>query len=191
MSVALKRGLLAFLSFVGMINSSNANEVQNYAGFQYSLVTYEDTSLGNTFEFEPTALVVRMGTVINRYFSLEGRIGTGFSDDSATRSGTTPITFEYDIKGILGFYALGNLPVSDRFNFYGIAGVTRVTAGVSTESPGANTLFASDTEKGFSYGFGTNIGFGQDTFFNFEYISYLDKDSFTTDAVNAGVLINF
>jgi len=192
--------LIMLLSLTWIINTASASEEDNYFGIQYSSVTYEDTSLGETLEFKPGALVARMGTFVNDYLAIDGRLGFGLSDDSASMSGTAPplgdfsASFGYDIKNLFGIYALGNFPLTSRLDIYGLIGYSSIDAGVKvdlTSGSFGGSVAGGETENGLSYGFGARIGIGNNASLNLEYMSYLDKDEFVVESLNAGVLFNY
>ncbi|MCF6323913.1 MAG: porin family protein [Gammaproteobacteria bacterium] len=194
----LKKLLIILLMLAGMINSSAASENQDYVGIQYSLVDYENTRLGTPLTHKPTVLVTRMGRFINHHFAVEARMGVGLSDDKITVS--IPGYRNYDtsiklgVESLFGFYALGNFPVTSRFDIYGLVGYTSIDATVTasvTTSSGSASATASGTESGFSYGMGTRIGINDELSFNFEYINYFDEDELVIESINAGFLFNY
>jgi len=191
--------LITLLMLVGLFNSAIANDSNNYWGIQYNAVDYDD-ELGLTMK--PTALVVRMGTFINDYLAVEGRIGFGFSDDEAIiDTGTDSVLGDYsaslglDIESLFGFYVLGVMPVSSDFDLYGLIGVSSIdfglTANLNTTNLGSISATDSETENGLSYGVGTSIGMGENSSLNLEYMSYLDKSDYTLNSINVGFLFNF
>lgn len=190
----------AFLLLIGAANTVAADN-RDYFALHYSAITYEDTSLGESLEFKPTALVARMGSFINRYLAIEARFGFGLSDDAITTSGNSTLlgaysgNIGYDIKNLFAVYAVGNLSVTDRFDLYGLLGYSSVDAdisfGLTTAKYGVSSLSGNDTENGLSYGFGAAIEIMKNRSLNIEYISYLDKDEFTLGGVNLGVLFNY
>jgi len=190
--------LITLLMLVGVFNSAIANDSNNYSGIQYSAIDYED-ELGLTMK--PTALVVRMGSFINDYLAVEGRIGFGLSDDKTTGSGTDAVLGDFnaslglDIESLFGFYVLGVMPVSSGFDLYGLIGVSSIdfglTANLNTANLGSISATGSETENGLSYGVGTSIGMGENSSLNLEYMSYLDKSDYTLNSINAGFLFNF
>jgi len=190
--------LVAMLMLMGGGNSAIANDSNNYSGIQYNVVDYDEQGL----TVKPTALVVRMGTFINDYLAVEGRIGFGFSDDEAIiDTGTDSVLGDYsaslglDIESLFGFYVLGVMPVSSDFDLYGLIGVSSIdfglTANLNTTNLGSISATDSETENGFSYGLGTSIGMGENSSLNLEYMSYLDKSDYTLNAINVGFLFNF
>jgi len=192
--------LVVLVVLIGSVNIAAASD-DDYFGVQYSSLIYEDTSLGESLEFKPTALVARMGSFINRYLAIEARLGLGFSDDEITTTGTNTLlgaydgNIGYDINSIFGVYAVGNLPVTDRFDLYGLIGYSSVDAeisfGLSTTKFGVSNLSGNDTENGLSYGFGGSVGVMENMSLNLEYMSYLDKDEFVLESINLGVLFNY
>lgn len=189
-------------------NSAIANESKNYAGFQFNVVDAENSSARVPLSFEPTALVGRMGSFINRHLALEARVGFGFSDDKVTMSslGATEeneIIDQYglDVENLFGFYLLGNFPVSNIINLYGVIGITSLDVATTTDQTivhraTLNELVAftktdSSTENGLSYGLGAGIGITEKSSLNLEYMSYIDKNDFKFNSINVGFLLDF
>lgn len=77
---AVAAATLVFWSTAGMAALLDAGN--SYVGVQYTAVTYSPD--GSLDDFEPTAIVGRIGMFVSDYFSVEARFGTGISDDSQT-----------------------------------------------------------------------------------------------------------
>jgi opacity protein-like surface antigen len=200
--------LIALLMLWGGGGSAIANESKNYAGFQYGMVEVESSSAGIPMSHEPTALVGRMGSFINRYLALEARVGFGFSDDKATMSRLdateeNEIIDQYglDVENLFGFYLLGNLTVVNTVDLYGVIGITSLDVGTTTGQTIVNiatsdelvafTKTGSRTENGLSYGLGGRVGITEKSSLNLEYMSYIDKSDFTFNSINIGFLFDF
>ena len=200
--------LIALLMLWGGCNSSIASESKNYSGFQYGIIDAESSSDEVLLSHEPTALVGRMGSFINRYLALEARVGFGFSDDKVTKS-SLDATEEneiidqhgLDVENLFGFYLLGNLPVANIINLYGVIGITSLNVSTTTDQTIINiatsdelvayTKTGSRTENGLSYGLGASVGITEKSAVNLEYMSYIDKSDLTLNSINIGFLFNF
>ena len=200
--------LIALLMLCGGGGSAIANESKNYAGFQYGIVDVESSRAGVQLSHEPTALVGRMGSFINRYLALEARVGFGFSDDKVTKSSLdateeNEIIDQYglDVENLFGFYLLGNLAVANTIDLYGLIGITSLDVGTTTGQTIVNiatsdelvafTRTGSRTENGLSYGLGGRVGITEKSSLNLEYMSYIDKSDFTFNSINIGFLFDF
>jgi len=200
--------LLALLMLMGVFNSAVANDANNYSGFQYGVLDYDGTNLGVPLSFKPSTLVGRMGSFINNYLALEARVGFGLSDSTVTISRIDTTLgheiieqYEYDVENIFAFYLLGNIPVSNRFDIYGLVGMssvdvettinsTEIHMATSTEVASFNDT-NSATENGLSYGLGASFKVAGKTSLNLEYMSYLDKSDLAIKLFSVGVLFNF
>ena len=193
--------LIALLLLVGIMSNAVASDSDNYSGIQYSIIDYEEAILGGTLALEPSALVGRMGSFINRYLALEARIGFGVSDNKARAVGNDASlgsfegTLGADVESLLGVYALGDIAISSRSSVYGVIGITSIDVGktrlLTVNNTDTVSSETSSTENGLSYGFGTSIGISGETSLNVEYMSYLDKSDFIVKSLNLGVLFNF
>jgi len=200
--------LIALLMLCGGWGSAIANESKNYAGFQYAIVDAESSRAGIPLSHEPTALVGRMGAFINRYLALEARVGFGLSDDKVTKSSLDATEenemidqYGLDVENLFGFYLLGNLPVANTIDLYGVIGITSLDVGTTTGQTIVNiatsdeivafTKTGSRTENGLSYGLGGRVAITKRSALNLEYMSYIDKSDFTLNSINVGFLLDF
>ena len=130
----------------------------------------------------PTTLVARVGRYYRSHYSLEGRLAIPLQDDTGTTpAGDTTV----GLFGVFGAYGTARMTLLKRYSLYGIAGVSAVSWEVEVSNVGR-----SDTDIGFSYGAGLDIGFGRSAL-NIEYLSYLDATDFELDAFALGLTITF
>ncbi|MGC3874350.1 porin family protein [Halomonas sp. GXIMD04776] len=155
----------------------------SYAGLQYAKASYE---ADYDIEADPSVLVGRFGHYLTDYFSVEGRVGLGLSDDNVSVDGSnTDATVEID--HLFGAYAVGHLPVTDVASIYALAGFTQ---GEATAEYGS--FSKSDDDGGFSFGVGGEVNFFSPRFSGtLEYMSYLDKSDYEVSAISAGVNYQF
>ena len=129
------------------------------------------------------ALGIRGGYYFNKYFSAEGRLGFGVSDD--TEGG-----FKVELDNIIGIYAVGHWPLSDQFQLYGLIGYSRIE--ITGSDP---TGSESDDDGGLSYGVGAEFDMTNNWSLGVEYTSYLqDGEVFggnKFDATGLGVTLNY
>ena len=155
-----------------------------YAGIQYAIA---DLSFGGVPEdFSPTALVGRVGSNLNQYVSIEGRLGIGLSEDEVTATvGSAATSVSVEIDTLIGLYGVGRLPLGKSSSLYALAGFTQVDATAS----GSASL--SDDESDLSYGVGADIGIGYNLWVNVEYVQYLDKSDMEVSAIAVGMRFGF
>ncbi|MBL1259380.1 MAG: outer membrane beta-barrel protein [Thiotrichaceae bacterium] len=207
---ALRPGRFLITLFILMagMNSAVANDANNYSGLQYFAVDSNSTNQEGEQGFKTSAVVGRMGSFINNYLALEARVGFGLSDDKVTISGFDAalehaIINQYgiEIENIFGFYLLGNMPVSNYLNVYGLVGVSSVGVGTTFDQSKIHLASGSEvgslnetdnlTKNGLSYGLGTSFKFAGKASLNLEYMNYLDKSDFGLNTFSVGILFNF
>jgi hypothetical protein len=149
-----------------------------YAGANFSAVSYEESSRGTA---NLTAIGIKLGREFNPNFAVEGRLGTGISDDNLG-GGVNGVSLDY----YLGAYAKGILPLSPRIGLYGLAGVTY---GKLSSSGGSLRLSSADAD--FSYGFGMDFGIGATTALNVEWMRMFEGTGYNLDAVSVGINFRF
>ena len=165
---------------------------ETYLGGGFAMVNYEETIQGDNLDFDPTALVGRIGYGVVDNFAIEGRLGFGLSDDSVSRTdGVNTATATVEVDQIAGVYGVGYLPVSEVFSIYGLAGFTRGELTAKVELNGASLSEASDDDTDFSYGVGAEAGLAQNISGYVEWVSYLDKDDYETTGVSLGAKYSF
>lgn len=156
-----------------------AQQMKNYAGLQYALVTYAEEGFDDV---EPTALVGRIGTHINEYFSGEARLGFGLQDDSLDiRVFGGDAKVDLEVEYLVGVYGVLQSRPQNGFSVYGVLGFSQAELKASAQG-----ISVSDEESGLSYGIGANY-----KWFNLEYMSYLDEASFEVTALSLGFLVEF
>lgn len=134
MSILLKIALLA-TAFVVPLSGAQADA---YIGLDGASIAVENP-LDN--ELNPHAMRLRLGMLINELLDMELHLGGGTDTD-------TP-AFESFSATYTGAYLKAYLPFGQRSSLFGLAGV----AGISY-SQEVNGRTYTDTQSGFSYGFG-------------------------------------
>jgi opacity protein-like surface antigen len=157
---------------------SQSSQSGMYAGVNFSAVSYEESSRGTA---NLTSIGIKLGREINQHFAVEGRFGTGISDDNLG-SGANDVSVDY----YLGAYAKGILPLSPRIGLYGLAGVTYGKLSASGAS-----LRLSSADADFSYGFGMDFGIGATTALNVEWMRMFEGSGYDLDAVSIGLNFKF
>jgi hypothetical protein len=165
-------------AFAPVHAQSQSGPSQMYAGVNFSSISYEESSRGTA---NLTAIGIKLGREFNPNFAVEGRFGTGLSDDNLG-SGVNDVSVEY----YLGAYAKGILPLSPRIGLYGLAGVTYGKLSASGAS-----LRLSSADADFSYGFGMDFGIGATTALNVEWMRMFEGSGYNLDAVSIGLNFKF
>lgn len=161
-----------------------------YAGIQYAIAdfSFEDVSE----DFSPTGLIGRAGSNLNRYFSIEGRLGLGLSDDTVTvTDATTNASVSIELDTLIGLYGVGHVPLGKSSSVYALVGLTQIDATASASVTGIGFASLSDDESDFSYGIGADIGILYNLWVNVEYVQYLDKSDLDVSAIALGLKFGF
>jgi outer membrane immunogenic protein len=164
--------LFVVLTLMFFSPAQAAKQGQGYFGIQYAL-TEVDIDVSGLDDFEPTALVGKVGYFVNPNVAIEGRYGIGLQDDDQTYLGAD---VELDIDQIIGLYAVFQTSGSSAVDFYGILGYSDAEADIKIDGSSD-----SDSEDGFSYGVGLNF-----SGFNAEYMVYLNEDDVEVSAIAVG-----
>lgn len=161
---------------MGFALATSAHAEGLYAGASYAQAKVDMSGFGDV---KPSVLFAKIGTEINKNFAIEGRIGTGVSDDTVSVMGA-PVKVEVD--QYYGIYAKGILPVGDSVSIYGLIGETH--AKITASALGTSV---SDSQNSGSYGVGLDFAVAKDVSLNLEW-ARLFKD---TDALSVGVTFKF
>jgi len=159
---------------VGILAISAAAHAQGgYWGLGASSVRAED-EVGDSIR--PTNLYAHVGYDFNEHFGVEGQSSFTLLDDSF--DGVDWST------SIVGIYAKGAAPVSEKVSLYVLGGFSSVEVSADL---GFGT--ASDDESGPSYGVGADFAVSQNLEVFVRYMNYLEEDGLFTEvtAVNVGV----
>jgi len=176
---ALKQlGVFAVVALFS-VPATSSEAGSTYAGGQFALLDFD---LGFV-DFEPTALVGRVGHFFVDNVAIEGRIGVGISDDSISAPGAR---LSVELENLFGVYLLGHLPIEGIVSPYGLIGFTSAKAKATFEDD-FGRFSESDSESGFTWGLGVDVRVAQQVSLNAEYVRYLDKSDFDFSAVSLGV----
>jgi hypothetical protein len=145
-----------------------------YFGLSVGELIYKEEGL-NTIN--PTVALFRFGKQFNPFVAIEGRIGTGVSDDESDG-------FRVDTRAIYGGYLKGMLPLAPTFSIYGLAGVS----GVDLER---NYYKHRSSDSGLSFGAGADWELGGGAALNLEWMRLIDSENdgydYTADQLTFGV----
>lgn len=163
----------------------------SYAGLHYARATLEGEvpperlAAGSDAEAEPGLLIGRIGHHATEYLSLEARAGMGVSDDSIEVNDKVT-RHAAEIDELYGVYAIGHLPLAERFSLYALVGYSWAE-GTVKEKYDDFRLESSDSDADFSYGVGAQVDFSQTVAGTLEYTSYLDNSDYELTAISAGL----
>ncbi len=121
-------GVAASMLAAPAVMSAEAQAANVYVNGGYTQFDGQGADLGG--------ITGRVGVGFGRYFALEGEAAVGVKDDAGT-----------ELDSEIGAFAVGKLPVTDRFDIFARAGVSRVET-----SPGGD-------DDGLAYGAGAQYFF--------------------------------
>ena len=185
LTLLILAGALILVTRTGIAGSAG----ETYIGVQYGVVISEESI---SKDFNPTALIGRIGSYFHPNFSIEFRMGFGLQDDTQFipeygADGGLDATLDLDY--IRGIYGTGQIDFTKWFSIYGVLGASNVKATASI--PSIPVLEDSNSESSVSYGIGADIGIGSNVALNIEYMRYLDKHNIDFDVIGAGVVFSF
>ncbi len=165
-------------------NASAADGAQTYIGVQYAQFEEDDLDL------EPTAAVIRMGSLTDQGYGFEGRFGFGLSSDDVSEFDPfffgDVVTVDLEIDTLFGAYLVGRADAGAA-SIYGIIGFTMIDYTIEA-SVGTLSGSDSDDESDLSYGFGVDFDVSDKVRLNIEYMQYIDKSEIDASAISVGLL---
>lgn len=186
---------IAMIGLVVSIASMSGNAVAGltpgaYAGIQYASTDFSYEGISG--DFSPIGLIGRAGSNLNRYASIEARLGIGLSDDTVTATdGAATGSLSIELDTLIGLYGVGHVPLGKSSSIYALVGLTQVDATASTSETDSGFASLSGDESGFSYGIGADIGILYNLWVNVEYVQYLDKSDIDVSAIALGLKFGF
>lgn len=174
LSIAIAAATFTLATTSAVANSAGSG----YVGALASHYTYDVEGVD---DINPTGLTLRGGYFLTDNVAVEGRLGTGLSED--TVSGTN---VDAELDQLMGVYVTGYLPVNEVFSFYGLLGFSYAEATLSNRFTSI-----SDDDDGFSYGAGVQVNFTPQVSGQLEYVSYLDKSDYSLSAASIGLSYHF
>lgn len=164
----ITRGALS----IGLLAGAMAVQAEMYAGAQASLMKVDRGAISDA---QLGALTLRGGMVLHELVSAELRLGTGLSDDSYRN-----IDVENDF--FYGAYARLTPPLEGPVQPYLIGGYSYVENDING---------ATQRDDGSSYGGGLDLGVGQHSTLNVEYLRLIDNDYGKQELIGLGVNYSF
>lgn len=170
------------LLFVLMFLSTGAFANSSYFGLSLAEVNYSD----DTDNFILPSFFARIGTEFTNVISGEIRYGYGVSDDYTT---VNEEKLDQEMKGFYGAYLKVGYPLNDKVSPYYIIGITK--AETAKTNILAETLTVSETDN--SMGFGADISISNSSYFNIEYMTYIDHNTANaeTRGLSLGIVSKF
>ncbi|XKF16790.1 porin family protein [Halomonas sp. BLK-85] len=169
-------GALAFSLMSTPVSAIDAGD--KYVGGQLSR-TDLDRDISGASDINPSAFIGRLGFFGFDNFAIEGRLGTGISDDTVQG-------VDFEIDSIVGVYGVGHLPLGNIASAYAVVGYSRAELTASTSG-----LSVDDNDSDFSYGAGFQVKITPTLSGHVEYMSYLDKSNYDFTAVGLGLNYHF
>ncbi len=170
---------LIALLFLLVAGSAIAADQGLYAGVNYTKADYKESGFPTV---SPSVLVFKLGKDLNPNFAIEGRFGTGLSDDSATVLG---VQVNLDIDNFYGMYFKGMLPTGT-ITPYGLVGFTK--GKITASAPGVSV---SDSDSSMSFGIGVDFQLSKTATINLEYAQLLKDDDYKVNGFSIGVAFQF
>jgi len=179
--------LLIFLSISATTNA------QSYIGGSFSLLTYKDSDVSNTFNVSPGSgikadadlgiLNLTLGYRFNHWLSLETRAGVDLFNDEFLPS------IELSIEKQYGIYS--KLFITDELELispYVMLGYTVSKVELEFSDPGVSF---SETEKDISFGAGLDIELDQNFSVGLEFAQLIKTSTFEVLSINIGLTRKF
>lgn len=162
-----------------LISSTSSAYAGIYAGASYTYMIAD--GIGSE-EYAPTALMIKGGYELHKYLAVELRGGTGITDGKRTSSG---VDRTLEIKSFYGGY-LKLQSGGKSVNPYLMVGYTK---GDVDFSVGATQF--DDNDSSVSYGIGVDGEMSENTYLNFEYMNYYDKDDLVIHGIGLGFVMRY
>lgn len=154
-----------------------SNQGSNYFGINLSRCDYSYDGMSG--DFNPLAVIGKLGYCFHRNFAVEGRLGLGLTEDENDAYGHD-VSMELD--NLIGIYCKGFFDIDKKIQVYGLIGLTRAEGTV--EGPGFSD---SDDDNDLSYGIGIDFKIAYKLYIGLEYMNYLSKSDYDLDAIAVGV----
>lgn len=193
-------GLLLAGLFSTAAVANTPSQGDAYVGGGFSMAEYSEDLDNSVFvqdetEVDQNLIFGRLGYGLTDYIAIEGRLGTGISDDSLDLDvvGQPNVDFNAEISTnwFAGAYGVGYIPISDGFSLYGLAGVTHfdLDANFTTNLGDNESLSGSATE--FSYGVGSQFSITESISGYGEWVNYGEDGDEEISGFGAGIVYHY
>ncbi|NOJ20493.1 porin family protein [Vibrio jasicida] len=164
-----KRPWLGALSAISLGLCSFSASADFYAGalVSYSNAEYHHSFTPSVTEGNPFLLQAQVGYFFNDYVALEARYGTSVQRESGLA-----------VDSLASGFVKLNMPVSERFALYGLAGYSSVQ--IDQQNVGSNK------DQGFSFGLGMHYALDKRNAIVFEFVDSTSEDQVRLNALTLG-----
>ena len=149
-------------------------QAEPYAGIALGMTNAEVrlTPSSNWISAEPVLAQMQLGYFFNDYLALEGRYGSSVKRDK-----------DLNIDRLSSLLIKGNIPVSPRLAFYGLAGYS--SAKLDKKNLG------SQSESDMSFGLGAHYALDKQSAITAEFVNYANGDKTRLSAVQLTIQFKF
>ena len=200
----MKKGIASMLG-LALAGFAGVATAQTYVGVDYSSASYKERANDQfgprapTLDLDQSALRVRAGVPLNRYFAVELHGSLGLSGDSQAEMieylGVIVDTeIEVELETALSALLKARAPLGDRFGIFALLGYSRVDLGYDVRASAegiVETDSGSGSETGISMGGGAELRMSERWHLNADYLQLLDKSGVKITSLNLGLRLDF
>jgi len=159
-----------------------------YGELGYTMITVSPAGLP---DFKPSALRGIVGYQINSNFSVEGMLGKGMADGTATTTiQNTAVALNLKLDSVYGVYGKVKTELAPGFEAFGRAGYSKANTTATVSALGMSTSNTGSTD-GFSWGVGASYAVSPTVALSVDYVSYSSKDDGKVTGPTFGVVFKF
>jgi hypothetical protein len=156
--------------------TANAHAENTYIAADLMFLDMNMTTGSASFGANPTAMQARVGSVLHKYFAVEGAVALGANDDTFNDSSTG------ELKTLFSINALGRLPLGQNAEVFGKVGMAKMDIKVD------NTSY---DDTGALYGIGIGVSFSEYSSLSMEYDVLPDVDIPTGKVETTSINISY
>jgi hypothetical protein len=156
--------------------AANAHAENTYIAADLMFLDMNMTNNSTTLGANPTAMQARVGSVLHKFFAVEGAVALGANDDTFNDA----ITGE--LKTLFSINALGRLPLGQNAEVFGKVGMAKMDIKVD------NTSY---DDTGALYGIGIGVSFSEYSSLSMEYDVLPDVDIPTGKVETTSINISY
>ena len=153
---------------------------QIYGGIGVTSAKLNDKISSENTEISTTALRGIFGYKVGPKLSLEGVAAFGLNNSSFNV--TTAPNSKLNIDYMVGVYAKPTIKITPQLETFFRAGMAQTLTTLFYQGNTTKTI-----NNGFSYGVGMSYELGKTTFFNLDYMFYVNNDQTKATGITAGV----
>ncbi|TVZ37320.1 opacity protein-like surface antigen [Alteromonadaceae bacterium 2753L.S.0a.02] len=172
----------AFLASTLLTANAMAGQQGAFFGGGFNFANIKTENIG---EYSLNAIDIAGGFMLNEFFGLEARLGTGVSSDSKNvNPGTILLNYEVKTK-ITNYWGLFVRPQFQAEHFQGYLLLGYGGADVNMSSPDLPEEFQlNGSDSGASWGAGAGFSPDGNLFFNVEFMNYIDSKDYEFTGIN-------